>query len=236
MEYYKISDFAAKIGKHTNTVDGWFKKLEQQQVHYVNRVENEKVYDELDLKIGLFIDQKRADGWALRAIFNVLDDHFELRSFPEDMPGNVPLDLEVVRKKFSEDLRLALEEEQKPTLERLEHLEKAVFGVIDQVQNLVKQLPRTEDIVTLLPTPSDPIVERQQRITEMITLERIRGQLRKEALHMWSTKPEEERMKRTGLFGLKKEEDHAARDRFVQGYIDDHLPERLAQEYGMNKA
>jgi len=102
----------------------------------------------------------------------------------------------------------------------------------EQIMNVMKEMNEVR-LQLAASTVDQKLEERQSRITEMITMERVKGQLRKEALHQWSTKPEEERIKRTGLFGLKKEEDHAARDRFVQDYIDAHLPERLAQEYGM---
>lgn len=79
------------------------------------------------LRNRLFIDRKRSEGRALYAIFNVLEDHFEPRSFPEDMQGDTPLDLDLIRRKFSEDLRKVMLEEQQPTLERIEQLEKAIL-------------------------------------------------------------------------------------------------------------
>lgn len=212
-KYYKISDFAERIGKHLNTVDGWFKKMEQKRVHYVNRVENEKVYDELDLAIGLHIEKMRGEGWSLQAIFNELDEHFELRPFPESMQDPGALNLELVRRKFTEDLEAAVKVQ----------VQAAVLEVRQQYEGLLKKLPK----------PRDPLEERQERINDMITRHRVEAALRKEALHLWSTKPENERVKRTGLFGLKKEEDHAARDLFVNEYIDEHFEERLLKEFNL---
>lgn len=221
-KYYKISDFAQQIGKHQNTVDGWFKKMEEAHVHYVNRVENEKIYDEQDLEIALFIREKREEGWALRAIFNELEEQFELRPFPEGTENNeTSLDLEVVRRKFSEDMKVAIDEAVKA------QVEVAISEVKRQYEEIIKQLPTPADLVKQLPPPVDPMEARQERITDMITVERLRSQLRKEALHLWSTKPEDERTKRTGLFGFKKEEDHGKRDLFVNDYISEHISERL---------
>ena len=54
--YWKISDFVEEIKQtlkeeklHVNTVYGWFKKLEEERIHYISRTvdTNEKVYDEL---------------------------------------------------------------------------------------------------------------------------------------------------------------------------------------------
>jgi len=230
--YYKISDFADLIGKHVNTVDRWFNDMERRRIHYVNRSEDGmKIYDDQDLSIANFIRDRRDENWNLPAIYNKLEELFDLRPFPDDDTSGVPqvADFEAIRRQFSEDLRHVVRDEVSQRVEGI------VLGYLDQIKAVVDNLPKAEDIAKQLPAPRDPTEERQQRITEMITLERVKGQLRKEALHQWSTKPESERLKRIGLFGLKKEEDHAARDRFVRDYVDDHLPERLAQEYGIDK-
>jgi hypothetical protein len=66
--YWKISEFVEKIKQtlqeeklHSNTVDGWFKKSEEERIHYICRTAetNEKVYDELDLQLAVFIKRKR---------------------------------------------------------------------------------------------------------------------------------------------------------------------------------
>ena len=88
--HWKISDFVEKIKEtlqedklHINTVDGWFKKLEEERIHYINRTEetNEKVYDKLDLQLAIFIKKKRNEKWSLGAVFNELKSEFELRPF-----------------------------------------------------------------------------------------------------------------------------------------------------------
>src|SRR5699024_9439720 len=85
MNYWKISDFAKKLNKHNNTIDGWFRELEiERKLHYISRVEGEKVYDEVDLKIAAFIGEKRDNKWSLNAIFDELPNKFELRPFPKD--------------------------------------------------------------------------------------------------------------------------------------------------------
>ena len=48
MKYWKIGDFSKKLGKHNNIVDGWFRELEiERKLHYIYRVNDEKVYDKL---------------------------------------------------------------------------------------------------------------------------------------------------------------------------------------------
>src|SRR5699024_7097121 len=85
MKYWKIGDFSKMLGKHNNTVDGWFRELEnERKLHYISRVNDEKVYDELDLKIAEFIVKRRESKWSLNAIFDDIPNHFNLRPFPKE--------------------------------------------------------------------------------------------------------------------------------------------------------
>ncbi|MEC0078518.1 hypothetical protein P4H62_00625, partial [Paenibacillus alvei] len=79
-----------------------------------------------------------------------------------------------------------------------------------------------------LPGPTE---QRAERVTEHLTRRRIERRLEREALELWAAKPESERMRRTGLF--RREEDAAARDRFVRDYVDEHYEKRLRQEFGL---
>lgn len=51
-------------------------------------------------------------------------------------------------------------------------------------------------------------------------------QLEREALDIWATKPENDRMKRVGLF-RKKQENIEARDLFVRDHVAKNYPSRL---------
>jgi hypothetical protein len=104
VEYYKISDLAKEIGKHASTVDSWFRKLEERKLHYVNRADEERIYDDLDLDIARFVKEKREDNWSMDAIFKELEGEFDLRPFPTH-GGEV--DVEEIR----EELRRELQEE-----------------------------------------------------------------------------------------------------------------------------
>jgi hypothetical protein len=213
--FFKISDFAKEIGRHANTVDNWFKMLEEKQMHYVNRVDGEKVYDEMDLSIALHIRDKRDDKWALEAIGAQLGAHFDLRPFPPEMEPTTALqipDMELLRKKFGEEIRAVVEELAATQVAELRQ----------QHTELLRQLPK----------PKDPIAERLERVTEMTTRRRVERALEREALHMWSTKPEAERLKRAGL--LRKEEDRDKREQFVKDHIDQHFESRLLEQFGLN--
>lgn len=209
MEYWRISDFSKKVGKHPNTVDRWFKELEEKHIHTVSRTEyGEKVYDQLDLDIALYIREKRDQKWALDGIFHELPKHFELRIFlNESDETNAP---QVTDPK---------------TMRR--ELEKLVREITERQNREMKQ--QYEELLKRLPQPKTFQEERQERMTEMITRRRIESQLRDEALNMWFTKPEEERKRRVGFF--RKEEDHDKREQFVRDHINKHFEERLKKEF-----
>jgi len=208
-EYYKISDFAKVIGKHVNTVDNWFKALEEKHVHSVSRLSGEKVYDDLDLQIGMFIRDKRDEKWSLEGIFNVLPDHFELRPFSIDESPSVPqvVDMDAIMTQIR-----AVAEEIAAT---------QVQEVKNQYEQFFKQLPR----------PADPLEEKQKTINNFITQRRVMAELENEALKLWSTHPPQERLRKMGLF--RKEEDYDKRNRFIRDYINERLEERLKSEYGI---
>jgi DNA-binding transcriptional MerR regulator len=211
MEFWKISDFAKEVGKHTNTVDGWFKQLEEKQIHSVSRTEyGEKVYDQLDLDIAHFIKERRDKKWALEAIFNELPNHFELRYIEEMESTNVPqvLDPEFFKKEFEKIARSMVEE---------------------QTRELRKQY---EDLLKRLPEPKTKEAEREERFLDMVARRKVEDQLEKEALDMWATKPESERKKRVGIF--RKEEDRDKRDLFVKEYTNERYEERLRKEFNLS--
>lgn len=221
--YWKISDFVEKIREsiqeeklHINTVDGWFKKLEEERIHYINRTEetNEKVYDELDLQLAIFIKNKRNEKWSLGAIFNELKQKFDLRPFPiEDKKSTNELqvvDIENLKEKLMTDLRDTFEEV----------AAAQVADLKNHYEILLKQLPQ----------PKSKEEEKEERFQEMVARRRVESQLEDEALDIWSTKPENERFKKVSLF--RKEENRDERDRFIKNYVNKHFADRLRKELG----
>lgn len=73
--------------------------------------------------------------------------------------------------------------------------------------------------------------DRSRRLNDHLIPKRIERQLEREALDLWDKKPGAERMKKIGLF--KKEEDVAARDRFIRNYVDEHYEQHVKGEYGL---
>ncbi|MBT2687780.1 MerR family transcriptional regulator [Bacillus sp. ISL-47] len=222
--YWKISDFVEEIKYvlqekrlHINTVDGWFKKLEEEQIHYVSRTEdsNEKVYESLDLELAIFIKRKRNEKWSLSAIFNEIKNEFELRPFPAQFKEstNVPqiVDIDTLKAKLIEEFKGTFEEVAAAQSEEIKR----------HYESLLKQLPK----------PKSPEEEKEEMFQEMVVKRRVESHLEEEALKMWATKPEEGRFRKTGWF--RKEEDLRARDRFVKEYIDKNFADTLRGELGL---
>jgi DNA-binding transcriptional MerR regulator len=167
---WRIGRFAEMIGKHQNTVDGWFKKLEEAHLHYVSRVAGGvKVYDALDLKVAQYINHWRDKGWQLEAIFNELPSHVELRNFPSETQevSNQLVGIEELK-------RILLQDREERTAEVVEAVER-------YLENRTMQLLESR---------------RNDRMSER----KIERQLRSEAIVKWDELPESVRMKKVGWF------------------------------------
>ena len=210
MKYWKIGDFSKLLGKHNNTVDGWFRELEiERKLHYVSRVNDEKVYDELDLKIAEFIVKRRGDKWSLNAIFDDLPNHFSLRPFPKEYEKQQKTTQIVDYEK----MRATLKNEMKEVFNEL---------LVAQMREQRKEIER------LLPSREQ---ERMNRINAIMAERKITRILEDEALELWSAKPESERKIKVGWF--RKEEDIDKRNRFIKKYIDEYFEERFKKEFGI---
>lgn len=93
---------------------------------------------------------------------------------------------------------------------------------------MVQQLLAAQQVAPTLPSPEEL---RADRLNERLTERRIERQLEREALEVWATKPEAERLKRVGMF--RKEENIVARDLFVRDYVDERFEVRLRKEYDL---
>lgn len=197
-----------KESVHYNTVDKWFKELENKGIHYIQRTAetNKKVYDELDLSIAIFIIKKRTQKWSLDAIFNVLSEHIEVRSFPtldfDDSPGiSETLVMQEMSRKFEE---MQQEMENKLILE----LEK-------------KQQELEQQVFNRLPVPKTAQEIRAEKTDIMISSVRKRYEIEEKAIVEWGKLPLEQRVKRVGLF--RKEEDFLKRDSFIREFIRNYF-------------
>ncbi|QHW35449.1 MerR family transcriptional regulator (plasmid) [Paenibacillus rhizovicinus] len=215
---WKISEFAKLIeGNHHNTINQWFNALEEKRIHYVNRVLGEKVYDQSDLEIARYISEGRAKKYNLQLIFDQLPDVFELRPFPLDWgtgEGGL-VDLEAIKRQIE------------ATFE--EKLQKAQLEIRDEVVSAATRL--LEEHRSLLPAPKSSEESRLERINDNMARMKVEWKLEEKAIEEWSKLPDNERMKRAGLF--RKEEDLGKRSEFIRRYKQENMEDAMKTEYGV---
>lgn len=184
-QFWKITEFSKELEKPLNTVDSWFKQLEENRVHYVSRKSNERVFDDLDLQIGQYIKSKRNEKWALEAIFNQLPTEFQVRPFPPDeQPKDIIpfFDKNELRELFKHEIQLIVQEEIASQMQQLrlhqsdllqtllpsvEDREREHSELLEKVQMLEDTLKqRTEYIDQKLETRDARLMEAMQAISE----------------------------------------------------------------------
>lgn len=213
---WKIGEFSKLIDKHYNTVDQWFKALENRRIHYVNRIMGEKVYNELDLEIGKYIKESRDKEFSLRIIFEQLPSIYELRPFPPDWSsGDSLLDIDSIKRmmesKFDDNFQIAKSE------------------IMEEVNRVTKEL--FEEQRKLLPPPKSPEEQKTERINEMLGRMRVERKLEDQAIQAWTELPDSERVRRVGLF--RKDEDWGKREAFIRRYVHERIESALKEEYGV---
>jgi DNA-binding transcriptional MerR regulator len=239
-----VKEVSVLLGESVHIIRNWLKDLKD----YIPVDKNDAGYnlfgEESVEKIRTVQRLHRDNGYSMKQI-----EYYFATGGKDFIPlPSSPAAEEIMAKELDElksQLRQVTEQ-----MKRQEEFNRLLTEKLDEQQSLVSNLLKERDElllqsmneikkynsnIQLIASKVDeqpkqnPVEERQARITEMITMERIKGQLRKEALKVWGSKPESERMRKIGWF--KKEEDHAARDLFVQNYVDDHFTERLKKEY-----
>lgn len=188
-EKYKI-----ELNVTLNTLNNHFRKLEEQGIHYLNRMNNVKICDMLDLQIAEYICAKRSKKlqkvvWQLPQIYDEVGRKFECRKEEDvNIMGNFSDSSEVV-KLFNE-------------------LEEKILSVV--VEKLTENQKQLEiDMKDKEKTINDSLAH-------FFNLQR---QYKKEAIQLWEQKPKNERF--SGL--LIKTENLKARDEFIEEYIESKL-------------
>ncbi|MFC0273764.1 hypothetical protein ACFFIX_20465 [Metabacillus herbersteinensis] len=220
---WQITEFAEKITEsidgsvHYNTVAKWFNKLESMGVHYVNRAVGEKIYGDLDLRIGIFIFEKRKENWRLDVIFQNLPKFIETRSFPEEWEGNTPgTDLAEVEAALFRKLNAKVQEQ-------LEQAHKEMLKGFEQVA--------ASSISKMLPEPKSSLEIRQEKFNNAMLQMKINNKLEEEAINKWSEQPETVRIRKVGFF--RKEENYEEREKFIRNYKNQNFEYELEKELGI---
>jgi len=211
---WQISDFTEEIQKryeevtavkesvHYNTVDKWFKDLENKGIHYIQRVADKKVYDDLDIAIAIFIMMKRSQKWSLDAISNILSANLEVRPFP-DLKTDESLVLSEAQ--VMVEMSRKFEKMQKELEERLIH------------ELNVKKNELEQQLISSLPILKTDQEIRAEKTDLMISSVRKRYEIEEKAIAEWNKLPIEQRVKKVGFF--RKEEDLLKRDNFIREYV-----------------
>ena len=219
--YWQITEFAEKVTEkidgsvHYNTVAKWFNKLETMGVHYVNRAAGEKIYEELDLQIGVFIYQKRSEKWRLEVIFDNLSKYMETRSFPEEWEGeNTPT--------------LSYSEIEEAIIRKVTtRIQEQLVASQKELENTIEQVAASK-ISSLLPQPKSDDEIRVERFNQTLLQMKLNNKLEEEALDQWNQQPEHIRIRKVGFF--RKEENMEEKDRFIRKYKNQHMERVLRDE------
>lgn len=222
-DYWKIGSFAKEIEnatgdkRHANTLDNWFKGLEDKNIHFVPRAGKEKVYSEVEKEIALFFNTKRKEGWAI----DVIQDEVKTR-FSDKLNKYNPNTGEEVQ---------SIEELKEQMLEWMQQTTSQVAD--EKVKALEEKFKSYKN---------DNEKKRYQDRHDAINLElkktMIRKELKKEAIELWEKEPDEKKfieVEEKGIFGLKKVrtmKNIEGRNDFIEEYIDEHMFNRLKKETG----
>ncbi|MGU3473144.1 hypothetical protein ACLBWT_18600 [Paenibacillus sp. D51F] len=214
---WKITEFSKLVDKHHNTIDQWFKALEDKRIHYVNRILGEKIYDETDLEIARYIKEGREKSYNLQIIFEQLPSVYEVRPFPDDWSTSSDslVDYESIRRKMEQRFE-----------EKIEAAKSVLFEEV-----MIATARVIEEQQKLLP-PVKTIEEQQtERVNDIMTRLRIERKLEDLAIHAWGELPDTDRLRKVGLF--RKDEDWGKRDAFIRRYVQEHIEDALKEEYGL---
>lgn len=235
-DWWQITEFATEISKvlketfnddtysvHYNTVDKWFKAMEENGIHYVTRKNGEKVYTTLDLHIACFVAEARKSGnYRLEVIYRNVPNNLEVRPFPKDSRGSGIILNE-------EGMVITKEEMMKEMMDEVMASVKGMATSVEFQQMLSEQIQ--QQVKSLLPQPPSKEEERAQRMDDVITRTRVERLCEEKAIEEWDKLPEEQRMKKAGWF--RKEEDYIKRDNYIRAYKKEHLHRMLEEAYNI---
>lgn len=211
---------------HYNTLDKWFKELENYHIHYVQREMNHKVYDETDLKIALLIIEKRHDDWSLSMIREYIQCLDYLRPFPKNNDNKEgysqektsSVDPVIIKMYIDEVIPKALEN----MIPKIQTISLDIFRnisgktidelkeiIVDSIENYSKDLKyNVEQYVMAAYTTSKHILVKDV-LNAFIALE-------DEAIAEWNS---QSRMKSRIFY----QEDLLKRDQFIRHYMLKHV-------------
>lgn len=190
---------------HHNTIDKWFKEMEDSRIHYVQRIADRKLYDNIDLKIALFIMDCRLEKWSLEGIYNAISNNVEVRPFPEEYDFQSPIIseqhlinlLETKMSEYKESIMLELEKKMS--------------------EQLKLSLPKEKTEKEL---EEEALARKIEKREIMLNWAKKQLDYKAQAVKEWEQLDFSYRMREVGGFFKKKyEEDLIKRDNFIDEYI-----------------
>jgi len=181
---------------HVNTVDKWFKELEEGHYHFLQRVSDKKVYDDLDLDIALMIMEKRNEKWNLDVIYKFITTQFDVR-----LPSGEDFESQAITSE--RQLELLLQHKFDEAIETMQKRFDDEFEL--KMRKLLPPVPSEEEIKT----KNDKVI---------LAAAQLQMQLKQDAINEWNMLPEKERFTKGGLF-RKPQEDYIKREAFIDNYV-----------------
>lgn len=202
---------------HRNTIEKWFKELEAQKIHYIRRIGERRMYDRLDLEIGIKVMDMRSKGVKIEIIGESLPKLVEVRDFPSDYDAEYNEgSFELVERRFNDYLEQIGEQIKKLSETREEIVQEVLTKVRSQEEKTVSQV---RDIVQkALPKPETEEEKERQQNSLMDEMLQYRLSKEEEAIAEWNKLPLEDRTVKVGFFG-KRIEDWNSRDKFIRKYL-----------------
>lgn len=253
LDQYQISDFTNLINEriktefpnvakdmHQNTYNDWFKKMEEQGVHYVNRMHGEKVYEQLDLEIAVaFYKLRKITNLKVDVIISQIGKYVKTRKFTDlyqekfDVPQEYKELVGIIKQDLIEDFKALIletkEELNKDYQLKIELLEKERRKNLEYNMEIEKK--SQENVTEFMDEIKKNFNERLEKELELVHRSKyedreIRLQelvLRKEALIEWNKLDESIRMISSGFLKMIKREDIEKKEKFMNDYIAERL-------------
>lgn len=219
MKAYTVNEVSRILEVPAGTIRQWEKSLEG-ILHIPRDDRGSRYYTDFEINTLNNIKSMRDKGLSFDVIKDVLNKSESVPSVPI---SSVPV------------------MSQSEAIQTIQNLQNVIQGMSERMESIIAESVRKEvsklseglieGVTKQLPPPRDPLSERHERVTDMITRRKVENQLENEALDLWLKKPESERLKKLGLF--RKEEDRDKKGLFIKNYIDQHFEDRLMKEYGL---
>jgi len=190
-----------------NTINNYFRKLEDDGIHYLNRISGTKIYDPMDLEIAEFISIKRSKKlnkgitWQLPQIFDAIRRDLPCRSKPDTT------------------------DEETSSGSDYTQIEKQIDDLKESMQEFIRQeISRKDDINQKLLEMKHANEKQVNR--SMVEVMQKQSEFRSQARAEWDKKSSSERFE--GL--IFKREKIKEREQFIDEYVEKKFMEWIIEQ------